>query len=71
MTEPLPRRRTPPPHHVPAQRAEGHTRAAFAFPADDPRKRAVGVAEPSPDLLDRALAGWNRFLSSLPVVADE
>lgn len=36
--------------------------------ADDaPSVRVAGVGEPSSDLLDRALAGWERFLDTYGV----
>ncbi|MGY4390138.1 hypothetical protein ACVWXB_003437 [Streptomyces sp. TE12347] len=39
--------------------------------ADDAlRVRAAGIGEPSSDLLDRALVGWERFLETYGV-ADE
>ncbi|MFJ6051925.1 hypothetical protein [Streptomyces sp. NPDC092307] len=40
--------------------------------ADDaPLVRAAGIGEPSSDLLERALVGWERFLVTLREVADE
>lgn len=40
--------------------------------ADDaPLVRASGIGEPSSDLLDRALVGWERFLATLRGVTDE
>ncbi|MEU9376655.1 hypothetical protein AB0D94_23190 [Streptomyces sp. NPDC048255] len=33
--------------------------------------RVAAIGEPSADLLDRALVGWERFLSTLQGVSDE
>ncbi|MEU9035278.1 hypothetical protein AB0D45_10230 [Streptomyces sp. NPDC048352] len=41
---------------------------------DTPDERGLGIAavsHPSPDLLDRALAGWERFSSAFGTVSDE
>ncbi|WP_185899737.1 hypothetical protein [Streptomyces sp. WAC07061] len=39
---------------------------------DDSRPKVVAVTiAPSADLLDRALAGWERFLSTFEAVSDE
>ncbi|MFI7354598.1 hypothetical protein ACIBTP_11695 [Streptomyces avidinii] len=40
--------------------------------ADDvPSVRVAGIGEPSSDLLDRALVGWELFLATLRGVTDE
>ncbi|MFF5706003.1 hypothetical protein ACFY7H_26515 [Streptomyces sp. NPDC012794] len=36
-----------------------------------PSVRAVAAIEPSSELLDRALAGWERFVSSFEGASDE
>ncbi|MBP2038905.1 hypothetical protein J2Z77_004718 [Streptomyces avidinii] len=33
--------------------------------------RVAGIGEPSSDLLDRALVGWERFVATLRGVTDE
>lgn len=38
---------------------------------DDPREWAAPMFEPSSELLDRALGGWERFLKASPAVPDE
>ncbi|MEU9084663.1 hypothetical protein [Streptomyces sp. NPDC048357] len=38
---------------------------------DAPSRRAAAIGEPSEDLLDRALVGWERFLDSLQGASDE
>lgn len=38
---------------------------------DSPWSRCVGGPEPSPELLDRAHAGWERFISSVPEPSDD
>lgn len=38
---------------------------------DVPVKRVSAVSEPSTDLLDRAQAGWERFLNTFEEVSDE
>ncbi|MCJ1678112.1 hypothetical protein MTF65_12300 [Streptomyces sp. APSN-46.1] len=38
---------------------------------DDPSARVAPVVEPSADLLDRALVGWERFLGTALEVTDE
>lgn len=40
-------------------------------PHGRPSARATGVRDPTPELLDRALAGWERFLDSLEGASDE
>ncbi|MCX5194940.1 hypothetical protein OOK31_13680 [Streptomyces sp. NBC_00249] len=36
-----------------------------------PSSRVAAAVEPSADLLDRALAGWERFLDTFEEVPDE
>ncbi|MFI1284687.1 MULTISPECIES: hypothetical protein [unclassified Streptomyces] len=38
---------------------------------DVPSVRVTARGEPSADLLDRALAGWERFLGTLQEASDE
>ncbi|MEU9159408.1 hypothetical protein AB0D29_03855 [Streptomyces sp. NPDC048424] len=38
---------------------------------DIPWMRAAAIGEPSADLLDRALVGWERFLDTLQGASDE
>ncbi|WP_405981047.1 hypothetical protein [Streptomyces sp. NBC_00158] len=38
---------------------------------DVPVERVAATFEPSADLMDRALAGWERFLSTFEVASDE
>lgn len=38
---------------------------------DRPSARAVAAVEPSAELLDRALAGWERFLATFEAASDE
>ncbi|MFF4430728.1 hypothetical protein ACFYZ4_16355 [Streptomyces sp. NPDC001513] len=38
---------------------------------DIPSERVAAVVEPSADLLDRALVGWERFLDTLQGASDE
>ncbi|MFJ7588283.1 hypothetical protein ACIQZO_13045 [Streptomyces sp. NPDC097617] len=40
-------------------------------PDDAPLVGAAGIGEPSSDLLDRALVGWERFLATLHGETDE
>lgn len=39
--------------------------------ACDENPHTLVVAEPDSDLLDRALAGWERFLGTFEAVSDE
>jgi hypothetical protein len=38
---------------------------------DTPSVRVAAAVEPAADLLDRALAGWERFLDTFEAVPDE
>ncbi|MEU8776180.1 hypothetical protein [Streptomyces sp. NPDC048606] len=39
--------------------------------AEDTRTRVAGAVYPSAELLDRALAGWDRFLATFEGAPDE
>ncbi|MEW1635868.1 hypothetical protein AB0469_17535 [Streptomyces sp. NPDC093801] len=43
----------------------------LAVMAEDPSVRAKAIHGPSIELLDRALAGWERFLDTFEEVPDE
>lgn len=48
-----------------------HPAASESRPTDSDAVPSAGVVEPSADLLDRALVGWERFLSTFERASDE